>query len=278
MPVTFSNRLTSTNTKLPGSDTLGESRYSRRIIGGTMRIKLGAGLCLAILAGPLLLSTPAHAEQVCQIAPNGSQYCYDDGTGPGSGEGSGVGGGNVGSSGSGAPGAVPPPPPPVVAPPAPAPAPPILAPVPAPAPAPGTVEVGIVPRYQAPQGPAQSIPVPDQNVRQSPLAEAPGAQAGITNPDAPAETGATGEATVPPPTDQAAATESDTAIPAPTSSNTVRETVIRAETASASFDVPNWQVLVFAVAGILVIGGAGAYYFLLRPRHLGRRTRGGPRA
>jgi hypothetical protein len=55
--------------------------------------------------------------------------------------------------------------------------------------------------------------------------------------------------------------------------------VIRAETASVFVDVPTWQILVFAVAGILVIGGAAAYYFIVRPRQLGRRTGGGgPRA
>ncbi|WP_354214809.1 hypothetical protein [Arthrobacter sp. UYCo732] len=152
------------------------------------------------------------------------------------------------------------------------------APVPA-APAPGTVELSIVPKYQAPPGPAQVIPVPDQqNAVQSPLAEAPGAQAGITNPEAPAETGAPGDATMPPTTEQAAVTESATAGPTSTSSNAVGQTVIRAETASASVDVPTWQVLFFAVAGVLVIGGTAAYYFFIRPRMLGGRTEGGTRA
>jgi hypothetical protein len=253
-----------------------------------MRIKLGAGLCLAILTGQLLpLSTPAHAKEVCWTAGNGAQVCQDDGTGPGSGQGSGTGGGDVSGGGSGVPGAVPPlpPPPPVaVAPPvvAPVPAPPVPAApaAPAPVPAPGSIQLNIEPKYQAPQDPAPVVPVPDPNGVQSQMAEAPGTQAGITNPEAPADVTGTADSPAPQPTEQIVPVTGETsASPTPTSSNADGQTVIRAETASASVDLPSWLVLVFAVAGILIIGfGAAAYYFIIRPRQLGRRSAKGTRA
>jgi hypothetical protein len=252
-----------------------------------MRINVGAGLCFAILTGQLLLSTPAHAEIVCTTAPNGAQVCGDNGTGPGSGQGSGTGGGDVSGGGSGVPGAVPPPPPPppvAVAPPvvAPVPAPPVPAApaAPAPVPAPGSVQLNIEPKYQAPQGPTPVVPVPGPNGVQSQMAEAPGAQAGITNPESPADASGGADSPAPQPTEQIVPVMGETsASPTPTSSNAEGQIVIRAETASASVDVPTWLILAFAVGGILIIGfGAVAYYFIIRPRQLGRRSAGGTRA
>jgi hypothetical protein len=46
--------------------------------------------------GLLLAPVPGHAAEVCQTAPNGAQYCYDNGAGVNTG----VGGS---STGSGAP-------------------------------------------------------------------------------------------------------------------------------------------------------------------------------
>jgi hypothetical protein len=159
-------------------------------------------------------------------------------------------------------------------------APPVPAAPAGPAPVPGTVQLNIEPKYQAPQGPAQVVPVPVQNAVQRQMAEAPGAQAGITDPEEPADVSGAEEASAAQPSEQVIPVMGETsAIPTATASNADGQIVIRAETASASVDLPTWQVLVYAVAGILVIGmGAAGYYFIIRPRQQGRRSAKGTRA
>lgn len=77
--------------------------------GGFMRSRLtSAVLGLGLLSSSLLAVAPAHAAQVCQTAPNGAPYCYDNGAGVGFGTGGSSGG--DGTGGITTPGAVPAPP------------------------------------------------------------------------------------------------------------------------------------------------------------------------
>ncbi|SDT41925.1 Meckel syndrome type 1 protein [Pseudarthrobacter equi] len=119
-------------------------------------------LALGLLAATALAAAPAQAATICQTAPNGSQYCFDDGKGANTGVGGSVGGGSTGGAG-----AVPPPPAqvPVPAQPAPAPA-PYVPPAPAPAPyvpapaAPAPMYVAPAPSYQPPAAPQPVYQVP----------------------------------------------------------------------------------------------------------------------
>jgi hypothetical protein len=134
----------------------------------------------------------------------------------------------------------------------------------------------IIPQNPAPQGPAQVIPVPGQNGVQAPAGEAPGAQAGITNPETPAESAAVPESRTPQPTDPASsASETASASASASASETAARIVIEADTTSASAEAPTGVVLILATAGTLIAGlAAAAYWFILRPRQLARRNDG----
>ncbi|MDE8670579.1 hypothetical protein PY310_18525 [Pseudarthrobacter sp. H3Y2-7] len=80
----------------------------------------------------------------------------------------------------------------------------------------------------------------------------------------------------PQPTDPAAvASETASASASASASETAARILIEAFTTSASAEASTGAVLAFALAGILLVGLAGAaYWFILRPLQLARRNGG----